>query len=370
MDKADVVIIGSGIVGLSCAYELAKKRRNVVLIEKHPDFGQEISSRNSEVIHSGIYYEKDSFKARFCVEGNGLIYEFCRKNNVHYERLGKLIVAVNKNQLNILEKLYEKGRNNGVKGLELITERNLRHLEPNVSAVGALHSPATGIFDSHGFMAKLKRFCSEDGVVLAYSCCVYKIEKQHNGYRLCVKDSGGGDESVFAEIVINSAGLNSEKIAALIGLDTEKAAYKLHYSKGEYFRVNSKKSGLLKRLIYPVPGLDSLGIHTVPDLQGQLRLGPNAEYVENLNYDVNLSHRDDFYNSVKGYLPFIEKDDLCPDIAGIRPKLQGPGEGGRDFVVSEETDKDLPGFINLIGIESPGLTSSLAIAKYVSNMIR
>ena len=218
-------------------------------------------------------------------------------------------------------------------------------------------------------MRCLEYLATDKGVIFAYNSEVMGIEKIKDGYKIIARDRGDDQIEIFSKVAINSAGLNSDKIAQAAGIDIEKSGYRLHYSKGEYFRVKAKKSSFIKRLIYPTPEEGSLGIHTVIDLKGELKLGPNAFYVDNVNYDVENSHAAEFYESAKRYLKFIEPDDLSPDISGIRPKLQAKGEPSRDFVISEEEEKGYPGLINLIGIESPGLTASLAIAEYVGNMI-
>ena len=368
MERADFVIVGAGVVGLAIAGKLAGSNKDIIVVEKHPSFGRESSSRNSEVVHAGIYYSEDSLKARLCVEGKHLLYEFCRKHNIPHRKLGKLIVATDEKESDLLEKLLQKGKNNGVDDLSLLTGKKVKKMEPNIRAVSALHSPSTGIIDTHSLMKSLESLAQDKGAVFAYGCEVTGIEKKDDGYLVSIRDADGENLSFSAGTFINSAGLCSDRIAGMAGIDIEKAGYRLHYSKGEYFRVKDKKAKLLKRLVYPAPHERSLGIHTVSDLQGQLKLGPNAFAVDEINYDVNPSHADEFYESVKGFLPFIEKEDLSPDMAGIRSELVRVS-GEEDFIISNEEDKGFPNFINLIGIKSPGLTASLAIANYVGNVI-
>jgi L-2-hydroxyglutarate oxidase LhgO len=367
--QADAVVIGAGAVGLSVAYSLSSKKKNIIVIEKHPAFGQETSSHNSEVIHSGIYYPKGSLKARLCVEGRSLLYQFCEKYGINSRRTGKLIIAADDKEAAQLEKLFSVGKANGVSDIRLLSKESTAKLEPNIRAVAAIHSPSTGIFDSHQFMKCLESLSKDNGVIFAYNCEVVGISKDNGFYDLAVRDADGEKISVKSNVVVNSAGLYSDTIAQMVGIDIEDNKYKLYYCKGEYFRVRSAKAKLVNMLVYPPPEKDSLGVHTVMDLQGEMKLGPNAFYVDEVDYDVNPQHRDEFSVAAKTYFPFIESEDLSPDIAGIRPKLQAPGEDERDFVISDEKNKGFEGFINLIGIESPGLTSSLSIAKYVAGMI-
>lgn len=369
MGETDIVIVGAGVVGLAIAAAVSQKDREVIVVEKNQTFGQETSSRNSEIIHSGIYYPPHSLKARLCAEGRDLLYQFCRERKVSHKRVGKLIVATNDKEAEELEALIDRGRDNGVRDLSLLTKEQIERIEPNIRGVCAIHSPSTGIIDTHQFMKGLESLAEDKGAIFAYHCQVIGIEKKANGYQIDIQDTNGEKTTLSCRVLINSAGLNSDKIAQMAGIDIKRYDYQLHYSKGEYFRVKAKKSGLVNGLVYPTPKEDSLGIHTVADIQGEMKLGPNAFYVEEIDYEVDPAHREEFYESTKGFLPFIEPGDLTPDIAGIRAKLQAPGEPAADFVVSEEREKGFPGLINLIGIESPGFTASLAIANYVNSMI-
>jgi len=369
--KSDITIIGAGVVGLAIAAQVAGRHKAVYVLEKNERFGQEISSRHSGVIHSGIYYPYGSLKVKLCVEGNRLLYELCRKHGIGHRKLGKLIVAASDEETVQLQELKERGQRNGAEGLKIIYRRELKKLEPNVEGVAALLSPSTGIVDSHALMEYFAARAKEGGAEIA--CCkkVVGIEKASDGYKVTVEESDKGKFSFATRILINCAGLQCDRVAELAGIDIAKAGYRLHYSKGEYFSVGGGKNRLVNRLIYPVPEINftGLGVHVTLDLEGRMRLGPNAEYVDSIDYAVDTGHKDSFYKSAKRMLPFIEYQDLEPEMAGIRPKLQGPGEDARDFVIRNEIDKGLPGFINLIGIESPGLTSSPAIARYVAKLI-
>ncbi len=369
MEKPDIIIIGAGVIGLSIAIALSAKNRNIIVIEKEKSFGQGASSRNSEIIHSGIYYKKDSLKARLCIEGRELLYQFCREHDIPHRRPGKLIVATNDKEALELGKLIDNGKGNGVEELRLLGREEIKKIEPAVNALAAIYSPLTGIVDTHQLMKRLQRIAENRGVIFAYGCEVIGIDKEKELYRVRIADIDGEDMTLSTRILINSAGLYSERIAKMAGIDTTKNHYKLYYSKGEYFRISNRKSGILNHLIYPTPEEASLGIHTVMDLDGGLKLGPNAYYTDKIDYDVDPAKREIFYRSAKRFLPFLELSDLSPDMAGVRAKLQAEGESERDFVISDEASKGFSGFINLIGIESPGLTASLAIAKYVESMV-
>jgi len=369
MKKADIVIIGAGIVGLAIATAVSKKGRTVIVVEKENSFGQGASSRNSEIIHSGIYYRQGSLKADLCIKGKNLIYSFCREQNIPFRKTGKLIVATDDSESEEIDGLFENGKANGVGDLRLLDKKEIKKIEPEVSGDSAIYSPSTGIVDTHQLMKRLQYLAENKGAVFAYGCEVRAIDKKPGLYNILVRDTDGEDLTLTTPIAINSAGIYSDTIASMAGIDIDKSGYRIHYSKGEYFKVTNKKAKLLNSLIYPAPKSTSLGIHTVIDLQGEVKLGPSARYADSIDYNVDPTHRDEFYESTKTFLPFLNKEDLAPDTAGIRAKIQREGEPEKDFVIKEESDKGLPGMINLIGIESPGFTSSLAIAKYVENML-
>lgn len=373
MDKVDILIVGAGVVGLSIAAELSQKfdGRSIMIIERHGKFGQETSSRNSEVIHAGIYYPEGSLKARLCVEGNELLYDFCREWDIPHQRLGKLIVAMADDEIPALETLLAQGSKNGVSDLQLIFKNQLVKLEPNISAVAAVYSPSTGIIDSHRLMMRLEWLAEKGGTMFAYHHEVIDVEPRGSKYLVTCRGPGGALETVLCNWLINCAGLQSDKIASMIGMDVDEAGYRIFPCKGEYFSVSNSKAGLISHLVYPPPlsGLKGLGIHVTKTLDGRIRLGPNAFYVEDINYDVDESHAKEFYNSAKIFLPFLEVDDLQPDMSGIRPKIQPPGAPFRDFVVRHEVERGFKGLVNLIGIESPGLTSSLSLSRLVGSFV-
>ncbi|MHB8072747.1 NAD(P)/FAD-dependent oxidoreductase [Desulfosporosinus fructosivorans] len=373
MEKVDVLIIGAGVVGLAVAAELSKHFKNLslLLLERHNKFGQETSSRNSEVIHSGIYYPTGSLKAKLCVEGNQLLYEFCREWDIPHKRLGKLIIARNHNEIQALESISAQGRMNGVNDLELLDRDQIAKLEPNINAAAAILSPSTGIIDSHKLMLRLEWLALEHSAMIAYNHEVIGVDSKGNGYDVAYSNPTGQLESIHCRWLINCAGLSSDQIFSFLGINLDEIGYRIYPCKGEYFSVSNTKSALVSRLIYPPPlkELKGLGIHATKTLDGRLRFGPNAFYVEKLEYDVNADHAREFYNAAKTYMPFLKCADFVPDMAGIRPKIQAPGDPLRDFIVCHEVERGFKGLINLIGIESPGLTSSLALAELVRSFI-
>lgn len=374
MDKIDIAIIGAGVVGLAVAAEVSDGKKSVFVLEKEADFGRHTSSRNSEVIHAGIYYRPQSLKANLCIEGNALVYEICEKNNIPYKKITKIIVAVSEGQISDLYRLYKNAKDSGAAGLEMVNKTQIAKMEPNVEAEAGIFSPNTGIFDTHSFMKYLIAKAQQAGVGFSYNSEAVGIKKESGGYEVTVSDSDKQSFSFSAGVVINSAGLFSDKVAQMAGIDIQSRGYELKYCKGQYFRVSGKSQKLVSRLVYPVPRPrgHSLGIHAGIDLAGNLRFGPDEQYLDEkvIDYDVDGASREEFFESVSKYLPKVKLDDFYPDAAGIRPKLQGPEDDFRDFVIKEENDCGLDGFINLIGIESPGLTAAPAIAKVVKGMLR
>ena len=366
MDKVDAVVIGAGAVGLAIASEITGKNRDVFILERESAIGQGASSRNSEVIHAGIYYATGTLKAKVCVEANPMIYRICAENKVPYKKLGKIIVGNGEDEIKQLEGLMRQGKANGVNDLELIDSDQIKRIEPKVKGDMAVLSPSTGIMDAHGLMDhylhKARRQSGSDPLVLDTE--VRGIKKMKDGYQVDTM-SGGELFSIEARVVVNAAGLFCDKVAAMVGIDIDKAKYRLHWCKGDYYSLLGKAPATM--LVYPPPLKDTLGlgIHTVPDLTGRLKFGPNAYYVDKLDYKVE-SPVEPFWSDIVTYLPSIRKEDLRPDMSGIRAKTQGPGDKARDFVIEHEEKRGYSGFIDLIGIESPGLTSSPAIAKMVS----
>ncbi len=366
----NITIIGAGAVGLAIAAELSKDNDGVFVLEKHHDFGQETSSRNSEVIHSGIYYPTNSLKARLCLEGNKLIYSYCDEKGVDYKKLGKLVVATSADEEVILQKVLTQSMINGVEDGKLLTQAEALALEPNIMCTAALHFPSTGIVDSHGLMSQLETDAIARGAQVVYKTEVVGITKIEGGYSILVKEENGEYEFTTAKI-INAAGLSSDLVARFTG--TYQPSDELYYWKGEYFAVGNQKNKLINRLIYPVPHSNTvgLGVHATLDMNHRMKLGPDATFLPGkiADYKVDKLKQKDFCEAARKYLPFVELDDLHPDQAGVRPKLQKPGDPTRDFVIRNEANCGHPNIVNLIGIESPGLTSCLAIAKMVREIL-
>jgi len=364
-----LTVVGAGIVGLAVAARLAPRHPDLVVLERRERHGQETSSRNSEVIHAGIYYPTGSLKARLCVRGNGLVYEIGEGHGVPCRRLGKLIVALAEGEVPALETLLERGRANGVE-LRMLSAAEARALEPNVPAVAALLSPNTGIVSAHGLMDHFARQARAAGAVLQTRTTLAALERRTSDYRLTVR-AGGEAESFTSERVVNAAGLDADTVAALAGIDLDAAGYRQHWWKGSYFSVPPGRARLVSHLVYPIPEHASLGVHVVLGLDGRLRFGPDMEYLPGraLDYGVDPGRRAAFAASARRLLPELRDEDFDPDLAGIRARLQGPGGDFRDFVIAEESARGLPGFVNLVGIDSPGLTSAPAIAEHVAGLL-
>ena len=368
---AEITIIGAGVIGLAIAEAMSEENKNVFLIDKHLSFGQETSSRNSEVIHAGIYYTKNSLKSKLCIEGKRLLYDYCNRYDIPYKNCGKLIVATSKEEISIIEGIRQTAIQNGVDDLKVLGREQIAELEPNIFALKALFSPTTGIVDSHSLMKQYETNAVNNGCQIVYGSEVTGIERISDGYKVSLLDSDNKDYAFTTKIIINSAGLTSDKIAEMVGIEDDNL--KILFCKGEYFRLNPPRNKLINRLVYPVPhhNMEGIGIHVTIDMGGGVKLGPDVRYLESNIYDykVTASKQEAFYKSAKKFLPFLEFDDLSPEMAGIRPKIQKPGEPLRDFYIAEESVRGCKGFINLIGMESPGLTSSIAIAKYVKGLI-
>ncbi len=367
---ADVVVIGAGVVGLACAAALARTGRRVLVLERHAKIAQETTSRNSEVIHAGIYYPADSLKAALCVAGRELLYARCAKYHIPHKPIGKLIVATQTSEIEVLEDLQKRGTANGVPRLEMISEARVNALEPAVRAVAALHSPVTGIVDGHALSLSYAAEAESHDATILLGHAVIAIEPaSRGGYRVDARSLDGELGSLHCEGVVNSAGLSSDAVAALAGFDVDRLGYRLHLCKGDYFSLAPSAPVKLSHLIYPVPAKAGLGVHATLDLGGRIRFGPDTEYVEAIDYGVDAAKAHGFGEAVRRYLPTLSSDWLAPDYAGIRPKLAAPGEGFRDFVIDDGADCGKPGFVNLIGIESPGLTSAGAIAERVRELL-
>ncbi len=369
MDGCDIAVIGAGVIGLACAAELALKKKSIVVIDKNDSFGRETSSRNSEVIHSGLYYPPGSLKAQTCLEGRELLYSFCRENNIAHRKTGKILVAINEAECEKITAIYRNACACGVTSLTFLDAAQIARQEPAVVALAGVWCPDTGIVDTHALMDCLYHKALAARALFSFHTTVRSVARNGSGYEVVVDEPDGGSFSFRAAAVINAAGLYSDQVAAMAGIDTAQAGYKLHYCRGQYFRLEHPARFNIRHLVYPPATAAGLGIHITPDLAGGLRLGPDAAYVDAIDYHFDPSSRDLFYRAVKGFLPAFLPEDLVPDTVGIRPKLQGPGDDLRDFVVAEEAGRGAAGWINLVGIESPGLTACLAIARRVAAML-
>ena len=367
MEKLKYSIIGCGVLGLSVAAMLAEiNDGDIAVFERHESFGQETSSRNSEVIHAGLYYPADSLKKQLCIKGNAMLYDYCGKKHVPHKNCGKLIVSTNDDESKRIEEIFKNAVKNGVKSVKLLNKDDVKKLEPDIFAVNGIYSGTTGIIDSHSLMKSLQNDCESNGVMFLFKSEINSINKTKDGYILKY-----GEEEVLSEYVVNCAGLASDKIAEMAGFDINALNYKLHYCKGDYFKVTGP-AYQIKHLVYPPPHekAHGLGVHATLDLSGHIRLGPDTEYVKEISYDVSPAKRKDFYYNARKFLPWLKEEDLSPDTAGMRPKLQGPDDSFRDFEIKEGSNNGFSKFINLIGIESPGLTSCLAIGDYVRDIIK
>lgn len=371
MLEVDITIVGAGVVGLAVAQAASGTGRTVVLLEKEPGPGRETSSRNSEVIHAGIYYPPGSLKARLCVEGSARLSDFCTGHGVPFQRIGKVIVAATREEEPSIEGLYRQGVENGACGLKMISRNELKQREPQVSGTCALLSAGTGIIDSHQLIRRMEALALGTGCTLLYNTRLSSLEPSPKGFICAVAGPGPEHYAFRTRALINAAGLHADSVASLAGIDVAEAGYRIFPVKGQYFRIRGQKGRAVNGLVYPGPekGLTGLGIHVTKDLSGSVRLGPDARYVTEICYDVDPGCAPDFLKSARRLFPFLTEDDLMPDMAGIRPKIQPPGGEVRDFVIRHELDRGLFGLVNLIGIESPGLTSCLAIGSLVKSLL-
>jgi L-2-hydroxyglutarate oxidase LhgO len=365
----DVGVIGGGAVGLACAAKLAGAGRSVVLLERHPRPGQETSSRNSGVIHAGLYYPVGSLKALTCVEGKKLLYRRCLARGVGHKKTGKLLVASSAEEEPKLAAIYARAQENGAGALLHLNRAEIARLEPRVSAISGLWSPESGIVDVHELMYSYQKEAADHGAVLVFQTQVVGIDHPPHGFALSTESAGGERAVVHCTTLINSAGLYADRIADLAGLSTDRLGYRYHLCKGDYFSLDPELRGLVNHLVYPTPVHAGLGIHITFDLGGRMTLGPDTEYVSELSYRVDPEKRAKFASAARRYLPELRDEQLTADYAGIRPKLQGPNDDFRDFVIEDAAPHGLPRLINLLGIESPGMTASEAIAERVRALI-
>ncbi len=366
MEEVDCVVVGAGVVGLAVARALALAGREVIILEAAEGIGTETSSRNSEVIHAGIYYPAGSLMARFCVAGRRRLYGYCAEKGVPHINCGKLIVATNEREDAMLEGIKQRAEANGVEGMRVLTADEATSLEPNLSCTSALFSPGTGIIDSHGYMLALQGDAENAGAVPVFFSPV--LGGRVAGRRIEIEVGGEDPITLRCRLLVNSAGLHAPDLAGRIGGMPPDRVPKAHYAKGNYFTLSGKSP--FSRLIYPVPVPGGLGVHLTVDLGGQARFGPDVEWIDSIDYRVDPSRADGFYAAVRSYWPGLKDGALQPGYAGIRPKIVPKGAPGQDFVIQGPQSHGVAGLINLFGIESPGLTASLAIADHVLEVSR
>jgi L-2-hydroxyglutarate oxidase LhgO len=368
METIDTLVVGAGVIGLACADALARAGHEVIVVESEPLYGSGVSSRNSEVIHSGIYYPPGSLKARTCVRGKPLLYEFCERHGVPYRRCGKIIVATHEEQLAELETLCARGEANGVEGLRLIDRAEAQRLEPQLQCAAALLSESTGIVDSHGLMTAILGRAEQNGAALALQTYFESaVPLPAGGFDVRLHDPGGEMRFLTRRLVI-AAGLHAPSTAARIdGFPSARVPVE-RYAKGNYFALLGRSP--FSRLIYPVPEKDGLGVHLTLDLGAQARFGPDVEWIDTPDFVVNPARLPVFYREIRRYWPGLEDGALRPDYAGVRPKIYSPEEPAADFDVAGPESHGVADLVCLFGIESPGLTAALAIGEDVSAMLR
>ena len=360
-EHVEAVVVGAGVVGLAVARALAAAGREVIVLERHGLIGSETSSRNSEVIHAGIYYPTGSLKAQLCVAGKHQLYAYCQERGIPHDRCGKLIVATSEAQLPELQRIREKAAANGVADLELWDAARARALEPALACTGALWSPSTGIIDSHALMLAYVGDLEDAGGMIALHATLERARVTPEGFVLEV--GGETPMDLGCNVLINSAGLEAPALARKIEGYDRAHTPSAYFCKGSYYPLKGKSP--FSRLIYPVPEAAGLGVHVTLDLGGQCRFGPDTEWIERIDYDVDPERADVFYAAVRKYWPALPDDALEPGYAGIRPKTQPQGVASADFTIQGPAEHGIPGLVHLYGIESPGLTSSLAIGAEV-----
>lgn len=365
MDEVECIVIGAGVVGLACAAALARSGREVLVLEAQSAIGTQTSSRNSEVIHAGIYYQPGSLKAQLCLRGKQLLYRYVEERGIAHRRTGKLIVAADESQVMRLESIRANANASGVHDLRMIDRAEAQALEPQVACHAGLLSPSTGIVDSHALMLSLQGDLENAGGMVVLNTPVEGCAIEQD--RFVVTTGGGAPMQVRSRILINSTGLAAPKVARAIEGLNRAALPEAHYAIGHYYRLSGPSP--CNRLVYPLPEEGGLGIHLTLDLGGQARFGPDVRWIDGVDYSFDDARREEFITAIRSYLPDLDADRLAPDYTGIRPKLAGPGSGAQDFRIDGEAAHGMPGLVNLFGIESPGLTASLAIGDYVTGML-
>lgn len=368
MDGVDIVIVGAGVIGLAIGRQLAMAGHEIIIFEREHAIGTGISSRNSEVIHAGLYYPPNSLKASLCVKGKRLLYDFCAAHNVPHLKCGKLIVAKSEREQLILATIKKRAEQCDVMDIEWLNKPDIQQLEPKLDADFALMSPSTGIIDGHQYMLSLQGEYEAHGGVISFNTNFLSASREGQDSHWMIKAGGAEIIDIKANWIINAAGLDAQNVARRIAPCPDEIIPTSYFAKGHYFIYSSKPP--FKHLVYPVPELGGLGIHATQDLGGQVKFGPDVEWVDNIDYGFDDSRRDRFVEVIQKYFPGLNADKLIPGYTGIRPKLSGLGEASADFRIDGPSFHNITGLINLFGLESPGLTSSLAIASEVADQIR
>ncbi len=357
-ERVDVVVIGAGVVGLACARALAQTGRDVLVLERHGQIGTETSSRNSEVIHAGIYYPAGSRKAALCVRGKALLYNYCRERGIPHRACGKIIVASSEAQIPLLEQYRAQARRNQAGTLRWLSGAEVCALEPAVRAEAGVMSDSTGIIDTHAYLLSLQGDLEAAGGAIAFETEVLGLSVSAEGLRVATREL-----DLLAGAVVNAAGLSAPMVAAWACADVPRP----HYARGRYYTYQGVAP--FSRLVYPVAEAGGLGVHVTLDLAGQVRFGPDIEWIDEVDYSFDDSRREAFAAAIRRYFPALDPARLQPGYTGIRPKISGPGESAADFRIDDPAVHGVPGLINLLGIESPGLTASLAIAETVTERL-
>ncbi|HEX2116140.1 MAG TPA: NAD(P)/FAD-dependent oxidoreductase [Alphaproteobacteria bacterium] len=358
-----VLVVGAGVIGLAIARALARSGHEVIVAEAESAIGTGTSSRHSEVIHAGLYYPTGSLRARHCVRSRRMLYQYCAERGVPHRKAGKLVVATSDAEVNKLKEIYKQAQINECENIELIDAAAAKRMEPEVHCVAAMNSPETGIIDSHSYMLALRGEVEDHGGMVALNTRIERLVKVPAGWQVHF----GADEPIVVDAVVNSAGLGAQKLACATEGYPHERVPRLVLAKGSYFSYCGRP--VFKRLIYPVPIPGGLGVHVTLDLAGRMRFGPDVEWIDEENYDVDPRRGDSFYASVRRYWPRLPDNSLVPDYAGIRPKISGQGEPQMDFLIDAPKDHGVPRLVMLFGMESPGLTSSLSIGEEVAGYL-
>jgi len=366
IEQMDCAVIGAGVVGLAVARELALAGREVIVLEAEDAIGTHTSSRNSEVIHAGLYYPKGSLKARYCVSGKQMLYRYCAERGVPHDNIGKIVVAVTEDETATLEGYVEKAAANGVADLRWLSREELRELEPAVECVAGFLSPSTGIVDSHALMLAYQGDAENAGAVAVFKSPIQSGAATAQGIVLDV----GGDEpmTILCKTVVNCGGLFAQDVARAIRGVPAASIPPQYFAKAHYYTLSGKPP--FRRLVYPVASHAHLGVHVTVDLGGQVKFGPDVTWVEGVDYSFDPAREPLFYEAIRKYYPGLRDGQLQPGYTGIRPKVSGPKDPAGDFIIRGPADHGIPGLVNLYGIESPGLTASLAIAGHVGALLR